>query len=406
MRIQIAPHPVGVPDDLGAPDLPTSKSHAQRVLCLAKYLPGEFLVDGVPPARDVQVLRTALSQADTATLDLQDNGTALRILAVLPAMLGLECHLTGDDRLRQRPLAAAVEFLQRYGATASEQWPRHFDGRGAEFPAELEVDASLTSQVATGVLLGAAARMVRFDTAHLVRIHQPSAPDYLIVTLNVLDWFGFQVTHWWDGDDMVVEFQQWTQPPDGHRISIPLDASSFSFFAAFLAMHGRKVEQTLGDQDPHPDWLFCDDLRRLLEAEPNTELTFRELRHRPDTFPCLVTLAAMRCGTTIITDVPSLRHKESDRIAAMVQALQALDVPCKELPDGIQVTGPVPVHDEPAVLPTPDDHRIVMALALLGTRMPNGVELSNPMAIEKSWPGYFEWLGRVSQVTILDGNAV
>ena len=47
-----------------------------------------------------------------------------------------------------------------------------------------------------------------------------------------------------------------------------------------------------------------------------------------------------------------------------------------------------------------------MALALLGTRLPSGVELSNPMAIEKSWPGYFEWLGRVCQVTILDGNAV
>ena len=53
MRIQIAPHPDGVPEDLGALDLPTSKSHAQRVLCLAKYLPGEFLVEGLPPARDV-----------------------------------------------------------------------------------------------------------------------------------------------------------------------------------------------------------------------------------------------------------------------------------------------------------------------------------------------------------------
>lgn len=411
MRIRIAPHPDGVPEDLGKPELPTSKSHAQRALCLAEYLPGGFQVDGLPPSRDVQVLRTALSSRDTAPLDLQDNGTAMRILSVLPAMLGRQCLLTGQERLRQRPLTAAVEFLDRYGATNTTDWPRRFDGRDAEFPVELEVDATLTTQVATGVLLGAAVRLAEFGTAHLVRIQSPSAVDYLMVTIDVLSWFGFQVSHWRDGGDLLVEFQTWTPPPEGHRVTIPLDASSFSFFAAFLAMHGREVECTPWDQnsdrgrDPHPDWLFCDDLRRLLDAQPHADLAFRELRYRPDTFPCLVTMAALRCGTTTITDVPALRHKESDRIAAMARALEALGVECKELRSGLRITGPIRAQPTPVALPAPDDHRIVMALALLGTRLPGGVEIENPGAVEKSWPGYFDWLGRVSQVTMLDGES-
>ena len=401
-RIRIAPLAEGIPGDFGAPDLPTSKSHAQRALCLARYLPGDFLIHGVPSARDVQVLRKAFSQADTAILDLEDNGTALRILSVLPAMLGGQVRLTGGPRLRQRPLAAAMEFLSRYGGKSSQGWPRVLGGAGIVLPDQLVVDARLTTQVATGVLLGAAVRLATHDHAHLVQVLEPSAPDYLFVTLEVLRWFGFEVSHWWEEGNLMVEFLSWAPPGADQEIRIPIDASSFSFFAAFLAMHGRVVQQSLSTGDPHPDWGFCDDVRRLLEAEPNSSLVFEDLQQRPDTFPCLVVLAAMRCGNTKIRGVPALRHKESDRIHAMAEALRTLGVSCSEQVDGIEVTGPVPVHSGPVHLTPPDDHRVVMALALLGTRLPKGIELSNPLAVEKSWPGYFDWLGRVSTLTALN----
>ena len=154
-------------------------------------------------------------------------------------------------------------------------------------------------------------------------------------------------------------------------------------------------------QDSHPDWLFGDDLDRLLRAPPNTEMVFRELRRRPDTFPCLAAVAALRCGRTVFTGIPSLRHKESDRIRAMAEGLAALGVRCEERPDGLAVEGPMPTHETPVHLPTPDDHRVVMALALLGSRVPGGVEIDNPAAVRKSWPDYFDWLGRVSEVTWL-----
>ena len=68
---------------------------------------------------------------------------------------------------------------------------------------------------------------------------------------------------------------------------------------------------------------------------------------------------------------------------------------------GFQVCTP-PARDVLAALPAPADHRIVMSLALLGTVLPGGVVLEHAEAAAKSWPGFFEWLGRVADVRYCD----
>jgi 5-enolpyruvylshikimate-3-phosphate synthase len=86
----------------------------------------------------------------------------------------------------------------------------------------------------------------------------------------------------------------------------------------------------------------------------------------------------------------------------MAAGLRALDVGCAVLPGGLAIDGrdlrglgaPGPVE-----LPAPADHRVVMALSLLGTLVPAGVRVGNREAVAKSWPGFFAWLGRVAEVT-------
>ena len=126
-----------------------------------------------------------------------------------------------------------------------------------------------------------------------------------------------------------------------------------------------------------------------------------DLASRPDTFPCLAMLAALRRGRTEFDDLPALRHKESDRIHAMAEALTALGVTCEERTHGLAVEGPLPEPRGPVALKTPPDHRVVMALALLGTKLPFGVVVEHGDAVEKSWPDFFAWLGRVAEVTVL-----
>jgi 3-phosphoshikimate 1-carboxyvinyltransferase len=55
-------------------------------------------------------------------------------------------------------------------------------------------------------------------------------------------------------------------------------------------------------------------------------------------------------------------------------------------PDGMRIE---PAALRPAVLDTHDDHRLAMSLALLGLRQ-QGVEVSNPAVVSKSWPAYWQ----------------
>ena len=144
--------------------------------------------------------------------------------------------------------------------------------------------------------------------------------------------------------------------------------------------------------DPHPDWQALADIQAWANAAPGSRLDLTDLGARPDSFPCLAALAALRHGETQLLGAPALRHKESDRIKAMAELLKSLGGRCEERPDGLIVHGPLPQQGATLVVPTPDDHRIVMAAALLGTRLKQGVFIENPEAANKSWPGFFHWL--------------
>ncbi len=184
----------------------------------------------------------------------------------------------------------------------------------------------------------------------------------------------------------------------GGELAIPVDASARVFPLALAALHGMDGGLALPGipGDPHPDWAVDGDLRSLAAAGEET-LELRELASRPDCVPALAVVAANRPGFTRFLGLPALRKKESDRLAAMALGIEAAGATCAELPDGLIVEGPLVFPPGgPAALPTAPDHRVVMALSLLGTLGPVLVQHSS--AVAKSWPGFFDWLGRVAVV--------
>jgi len=108
----------------------------------------------------------------------------------------------------------------------------------------------------------------------------------------------------------------------------------------------------------------------------------------PDMVPTLAVLAARRPGRTIIANVSHLRHKESNRLAALATELQRTGILARETEDGLEIEGGTPTG---AIIETYNDHRIAMAFAILGLVTP-GIVIRDREVVNKSFPSFWQAL--------------
>ena len=111
-----------------------------------------------------------------------------------------------------------------------------------------------------------------------------------------------------------------------------------------------------------------------------------------------MTLAAVACfaeGPTSIRNVAHMRHKETDRVTAVVTELQRLGLSVEEHPDGMTIH---PGLIQPGTVATYDDHRMAMSFALLGLRVP-GIVIADPGCTAKTYPKFFGDLDRLCEAS-------
>jgi len=112
----------------------------------------------------------------------------------------------------------------------------------------------------------------------------------------------------------------------------------------------------------------------------------------PDMVPTLAAIAAFADGDTAIRNVAHLRDKESDRLRAVALEWRRLGIPVKELADGLVIPGGT--RPSGAVVDPHDDHRLAMALAVLGLRTP-GVKIRDEQCVSKSFPDFWKQWDRL-----------
>jgi 3-phosphoshikimate 1-carboxyvinyltransferase len=104
-------------------------------------------------------------------------------------------------------------------------------------------------------------------------------------------------------------------------------------------------------------------------------------------------VACFADGPTTITNVAHVRHKETDRLAALATELRKLGATIDERPDGLTIT---PGHLRGATVDTYKDHRMAMSLALVGLRVP-GVVVNDPGCVAKTYPNFWRDLERATR---------
>jgi 3-phosphoshikimate 1-carboxyvinyltransferase len=117
-----------------------------------------------------------------------------------------------------------------------------------------------------------------------------------------------------------------------------------------------------------------------------TEVGVEDVPAAIDELPLVALLGCFAEGETVVRDAAELRHKESDRIAAVVEGLGGLGAEIEARDDGFVVNGTGGLRG--GTLDSRGDHRMAMVGAIAGLASEEGVEVTGFDAVAVSYPGF------------------
>jgi 3-phosphoshikimate 1-carboxyvinyltransferase len=406
--------------------VPGSKSLTNRALVAAALARGASRLEGGLRSDDTQVMLDALralgcrieTESDAwrvvgrdgrlaspaAPLFAGNSGTTARFLTAAATLADGPVVIDGSARMRERPIQDLVDALTALGARL--ELPGSSDGTPACPPVRAlggglpggraVIDASRSSQYVSAVLLVAPYAQRAVDLAF--RDGKLVSRPYVDLTLQLMRAFG-AVADWSPDGGLRVEAGH---PYRGRAFAIEPDASAAVYPLCAAAIAGGRVRVTgIPAESIQADLALLPILERMgcrvargaagLEvAAPDGPLRGIDvdMNALPDAALALAVVALFAQGPTRIRNVANLRIKETDRLAALEQELRKLGANARSGSDFLEIT-PGPLR--PAAIATYDDHRIAMAFALAGLRIP-GVAIHDPGCVSKTWPGYFSML--------------
>ncbi|MGW4487049.1 3-phosphoshikimate 1-carboxyvinyltransferase [Amycolatopsis sp. NPDC004368] len=329
---------------------------------------------------------------------LGNAGTVARFTPALAALGDSPVLFDGDDAIRRRPIGPLLAALRRLGVRIDDGAgpgrgapPFTVHGDGGVRGGAVDLDSSASSQFLSALLLAGPA-FDRGVTVRLVGDAPPSEP-HIAMTLDMLHRFGATVDR--EGAEFHVAPAKLSCP---EYVVEPDLSTAAPFVAAAVAAGGTvRVAGWPATTTQPGDWLrtFLPALGASVRLDdegltvtggshlPGVELDLHEVG---ELTPVIAALLCFAEGPSVISGVAHLRGHETDRITALATELSALGAAVSETEDGLRIT-PAPLHG--GVFHTYDDHRLVMAAAVLGLRVP-GVLVENPATVGKTFPGFVD----------------
>ncbi len=336
----------------------------------------------------------------SADLYVANSGTTVRFLTAMLAAGQGNYRLSGVPRMHERPIQDLLDALQQLGVEATSEAgtgcpPVRIDTRGLR-GGTVRIRADISSQYLSALLMVAPFALT---PPTIVLEGSAVSEPYIAMTLQMMANFGYPVTQPIPGTFTVALAPQQLQAD----YTIEPDASAASYFFAAAAITGGRILVNGMHRDMlQGDVLFVDALARMgcsvtetaegitVEGRPLNGIDI-DMNAISDT---MMTLAAVACfaeGPTTIRNVAHVRHKETDRIAAMANELRKLGADVVEFGDGLMIS---PGTLRGATIKTYRDHRMAMSLALVGLKVP-GVVIDDPGCVAKTYPEFWDDLKKL-----------
>ena len=402
--------------------LPGSKSISARALVLAALADGPSRIVRPLRARDTDLMACGLRALGVridedgddwlvtpgrlqgpAEVDAGLAGTVLRFLPPVAALADGPVRIDGDPRLHERPNAGLIAGLRALGVPVDDDGrgraPFTVHGAGGVRGGAIEVDASESSQIVSGLLLAAA----RFDEGLDLAVagDLPSMP-HVEMTVTTLREHGVEVT---------ATDRGWRVAPGpiaAREVVVEPDLSNAApFLAAALVTGGRVTVRDWPEVTTQPgaqlDRLFTAMGAEVVRTAEGLQVTgpgtvaplVADLGEVGELTPVLAALCALADGTSRLTGIGHLRGHETDRLQALDEVLTAVGATVTQLPDGLVIE---PGPHRPAQVDSYADHRMVHAAAVLGLAI-DGVAVTDPGAVSKTLPDFVDRWARLAGAT-------
>ena len=345
-------------------------------------------------------------------LDCGNSGTTLRLLTgLLAGQAGKYAVLTGDASLRSRPQRRIIDPLRALGA--------QLDGRNNGALAPLSVRGATIHGGAYELPIASAQVKSALLLAAL------SGDDVLTLTGRTDGRDHTELMLAGMGIDIRTNGSTVTLSPPAHPVlpyalslRVPGDPSSAAFWWVAAAIHPNAEITTTG-VGMNPTRIGALEVLKAMGAqitisnartegsEPVADVTVRSsslqattirgaiIPHLIDEIPVLAVAAAMANGQTVIADAQELKAKETDRIATVVSALQAMGVTAEATDDGMLITGRGALSG--ATLASHGDHRLAMAWAVASLVASGSTTIQGTDAVDVSYPGFWRDLQLIAR---------
>lgn len=419
--------------------VPGSKSITNRALLMAAMSDGKTVLEGVQFSQDSRHFLKALQELgftaevseekcrvviqgeggsiprSQAEIYVGSAGTAARFLTAFAAMGNGEYILNSSEQMKKRPMRELLEVLEQLGAeiTCLEQegtFPLKIRGIGHQTgrTAECSLNIDRSSQFLSALLM---VLPLRFERVQIHLTGMRSARSYVEMTEQMMKQFGHPgVRQIGDNCYEVVGGGYRSQ-----KYQIEPDVSAACYFYAMAAITGgtavvrhMRRDSLQGDMQflkileqmgCRIQWQKTQDLtgdqEELVLQGPSggrlkgIEAVFSDFSDQTLT---MAAIAPFADAPVTVRGVGHIRGQESDRIQVILNELGRMGIRCEESEDGFTVYPGKPV---PAQIHTYEDHRVAMAFAVTGLRVP-GLEILDPDCCSKTFAEYFRVLDEIT----------
>lgn len=383
-------------------NLPASKSISNRVLILNALSYSPYDVENLSDCDDTRVMIEAFDSNSTH-FDVGAAGTSMRFLTAFLSKTVGEWTITGSERMKNRPIRILVDALNSLGGKIEyiekEGFPPLKIYGSGMIGGEIELDGNVSSQYISALMM-IAPYMINGLKINLKG--KVISKPYIQMTLKMMEDFGVKV----EFSENVIEIKPQTYVPVRYRVESDWSAASYWYEVLTFAEGGEiklnglnknslqgdsyvaEIYKNFGiDTEYFDNYIIIRKNSKLRTQNP--ELLTVDFTNVPDLAQTVVVTSCMTDRKFHFKGLQSLKIKETNRVAALINELRKMGFVLYEPAEGELAWNGEKCHsDKKPSVATYEDHRMAMSFA--PAAIFKAIEIQNPEVVSKSYPGFWE----------------